>query len=153
MAVVIHALPQPLSPFHWLIIVQHGENYYEARVNLTGSQRDSVPATAGFLAKLIASFQPATTANWTRHTPYGTHPADMALARPAFEHQALADFRRFARFLVLDHVETRRDRACIWYSDLRFGIPGLTPSFRYGLCRGGDSDWQLVRWRGSFYFD
>lgn len=78
----------------------------------------------------------------------------MALARPAFEHEALADFRRFARFLVLDHVETHPDRACVWYTDLRFGIPGLPPSFRYGLCRSGsDSGWQLVRWRGSFYID
>jgi len=153
-----HALPQPLSPFHWLIIVQHGENYYESRVNLAGGQRDSAPATAGFLARLVASFQPVAAATWTRHTRYGEQPAEMALARPAFEHEALADFRRFARFLVLDHVETQRDRTCVWYSDLRFGIPGLPPSFRYGLCRSGsgsssDSGWQLVRWRGSFYID
>ena len=153
-AAVSHALPQPLSPFHWLIIVQHGDSYYETRVNLAGGHRDSAPATAGFFAQLVAGYQPVAAATWTRHTRFGEHPADMALARPAFEHEALADFRRFARFLVLDHVETHPDRACVWYTDLRFGIPGLPPSFRYGLCRSGsDSGWQLVRWRGSFYID
>jgi hypothetical protein len=25
------AAPQPLSPFHWLIIVQHGDTYHETR--------------------------------------------------------------------------------------------------------------------------
>lgn len=150
----IHALPQPLSPFHWLIIVQHGDSYEEARVNLAGGQRDSVPTTAGFFARLAASFQPIATATWTRHTRYGVHPEETRLARSIFEHPAFADFRRFARFPVLDHVETRNDRTCVWYSDLRFGIPGLPPSFRFGMCRGkAGRDWRLLRWRGSFYID
>ncbi len=149
-----HALPQPLSPFHWLIIVQHGDTYHEARVNLAGGHRASAPATAGFLTRLVAGFQPVAAAAWTRHTRFGELPADQALARPAFEHEALAGFRRFARFLVLDHIETRRDGICVWFSDLRFALPGLPPSFRFGLCRAGsDSDWRLARLRGSFYID
>ena len=153
-AAVSHALPQPLSPFHWLIIVQHGDTYHAARVNLAGGHRASAPATAGFFTQLVASFQPVAAAAWTRHTRFGEHPADRALARPAYEHEALADFRRFARFLALDQIETRRDRVCVWFTDLRFSLPGLPPSFRYGLCRAGsDSDWRLARWRGSFYID
>jgi inner membrane protein len=153
-AAVSHALPQPLSPFHWLIIVQHDDTYHEARVNLAGGHRASAPATAGFFTQLVASFQPVAAANWTRHTRFGEHPTDWALARPAFEHEALADFRRFARFLALDHIETQRDRVCVWFTDLRFSLPGLPPSFRYGLCRAGsDSDWRLARLRGSFYID
>jgi inner membrane protein len=153
-AAVSHALPQPLSPFHWLIIVQHGDTYHEARVNLFGDHRDRAKTAAGFFARLDASFQPVAAATWTRHTRFGEHPADQALARPAFEHAALAGFRRFARFLVLDHIETRQDGTCVWFTDLRFGIPGLPPSFRYGLCRTGrDSDWRLAQRRGSFYID
>lgn len=153
-AAVSHALPQPLSPFHWQIIVQHGDTYHEARVNLAGGRRASAPDTAGFFTRLVAGFQPVAAATWTRHTRFGEHPADRALARPAYEHEALAGFRRFARFPVLDHIETRRDSVCVWFTDLRFGLPGLPPSFRYGLCRAGnDSDWQLARLRGSFYID
>jgi inner membrane protein len=155
-AATSHALPQPLSPFHWLIIVQHGDTYHDARVNLAGGRRASAPATAGFFTQLVASFQPVAAANWTRHTRFGKHPADQALARPAYEHEALEGFRRFARFLVLDQIETRRDGVCVWFTDLRFGLPGLAPSFRYGLCRTGsdsDSDWRLARRRGSFYID
>lgn len=153
-AAASHALPQPLSPFHWLIIVQHGDSYHTTRINLAGGRRASAPATAGFFARLMADFQPVAAATWTRHTRYGELPADRALARPAFEHEAFASFRRFARFLVLDHIETRHDGTCIWFTDLRFSLPGLPPSFRYGLCRtNSDSGWRLARLRGSFYID
>jgi len=151
---VSHALPQPLSPFHWLIIMQHGDTYYEARVNLAGGHRDSATVTDGFFTRLVAGFQPAASAAWKRHPRFGEHPADMALARAAFEHEALAGFRRFARFLVLDHIETGHDRACVWFTDLRFGLPGMPSSFRYGLCRRDrDSGWQLARLPGAFYID
>jgi inner membrane protein len=106
----------------------------------------------------VAGFQPVAAATWTRHTRFGEHPADQALARPAFEHEALAGFRHFARFLVLDQIETRRDGVCVWFTDLRFSLPSLPPSFRYGLCRAtsasdSDIDWRLARRRGSFYID
>ena len=39
-AATSNALPQPLSPFHWLIVVQHGDTYYETRVDLAGIPRD-----------------------------------------------------------------------------------------------------------------
>jgi inner membrane protein len=151
---VSHALPQPLSPFHWLVIVEHGEDYYETRVDLAGGHDTSVPATAGWLARLAAGYAPPAAAVWTHHPRFGTHPSERALARAAFAHEALAPFRRFARFLALDHVEAHGDDACVWFNDRRFSLPALPPSFRYGLCRGGsDPVWRLARLRGAFHID
>ncbi|MBA2659049.1 MAG: hypothetical protein H0U72_05750 [Nitrosospira sp.] len=36
---VVHAVPQPLSPFNWKIIVSHGEAYDVASVNLWDAKR------------------------------------------------------------------------------------------------------------------
>jgi inner membrane protein len=78
----------------------------------------------------------------------------MALARAASGHDDFAPFRRFARFLVLDHIETRRDGRCAWFTDLRFSLPELPPSFRYGLCQtDGEPGWRLSRLHGVFHID
>jgi inner membrane protein len=150
---VSHALPQPLSPFHWLIIVAHGDDYHETRVDLAGGRHAAAPAAAGLLARLAAGFQPLATATWTRHARFGARPTE-ALARGAFGHEAFAPFRRFARFLVLDHVETQGERTCVWFNDRRFSLPTLPASFRYGLCRAtSDAGWRLARLPGAFHID
>lgn len=152
---VSHALPQPLSPFHWLIVVQHGDAYYEARVNLAGAGKPMrAAADDSFLRHLAAGYAPVTAAVWMRRSPFG-EPPYAPLARSAFDDAALAGFRRFAQFAVLDHVETwPASGVCVWFTDLRFGLPGVPSSFRYGLCRSdGGADWRLARLRGAFYID
>jgi inner membrane protein len=151
---VSHALPQPLSPFHWLILVEHGEGYHLAQVNLARDAHGPRREASGFFARLAAGYAPAAEAVWAPHTRFGEQPAEMTLARAAFDHEALAPFRRFARFLVLDHVEPRGTGSCVWFSDLRFSLPKLPPSFRYGLCRtSSQAEWQLSRLHGAFGID
>lgn len=151
---VTHALAQPLSPFHWLVIVQHGDRYHTARINLARDRHETRADATNFLARLADGYVAAAAVAWTRRTRFGETPAEMALARAAFAHDTFAGFRRFARFLALDHIETRGDGRCVWFSDLRFSLPELPPSFRYGLCRdGNDPDWRLARLRGAFTID
>ena len=65
---------------------------------------------------------------------------------------ALSDFRRFARYPTLDHVEVDQNKFCTWFIDLRYTLPELAPSFRYGLCRSGVSEkWRLDR--KPYYID
>lgn len=51
-------------------------------------------------------------------------------------------------------IEVEPERTCVRFVDLRFTLPEVTPSFRYGACRAPrDSVWTLTRWRGDFYLD
>jgi inner membrane protein len=151
----VHALPQPLTPFNWKIIVSHGDRHDEAFVNLWRTQKPRQPAPGdGLLRRIAAGYQPVATAEWTRHTRYGTAPSQIALAREAWNQEAFADFRRFARFPALERIETDGGRVCAWFLDLRFTLPALTPSFRYGMCRAADAErWRRERMRGSFWID
>jgi inner membrane protein len=151
---VSHALPQPLSPFHWLVIVEHGDRYHTARINLGRDRDGDRRRAAGFLGRLANGYAPPAQATWARHSRYGAEPLESAQVRAAIGHASFTPFRRFARFLVLDHVEARENGQCLWFTDLRFSLPELPPSFRYGLCRTGPQDaWHLSRLRGAFHID
>ena len=66
----------------------------------------------------------------------------------AWRQPAFVKFRRFAKFPVLYRLDRRDRQTCVWFTDLRYVLPGLTPPFRYGLCRQDDAPhWQLYRLR------
>ena len=151
----IHALPQPLTPFNWKIIVSHHDEYREARVNLWRSRSPTPPAAdSGMLRKIAAGYQPLSEATWERHGIFGATPSQTAIAREAWNQEVFADFRRFAKFPALDSVEVNGQRVCVWFVDLRFTLPALPPSFRYGLCRADVTDsWRVEHISGSFWID
>jgi inner membrane protein len=151
----VHALPQPLSPFNWKILVVHGEDYYEAHASLWRTHQAAPPAPgAGMLGRLAAGYQPRSALDWKRHRRFGENAPEAALARAAWSDEAFADFRRFAAFPALDRVEVTGERTCVRFVDLRFTLPALPPSFRFGLCRGAATEgWRVERMRGSFWID
>lgn len=151
----IHALPQPLTPFNWKLIVSHGDRYHEAHVNLWRTRVPQPPGPeSGMLHRIAVGYQPIAAAAWKRHGRFGETPLHQSLAREAWNGRAFADFRRFAKFPALDHIESVGGRVCVWFVDLRFTLPSLPPSFRYGVCRTGATDsWRLERMRGSFWID
>ncbi|HXF66797.1 MAG TPA: metal-dependent hydrolase [Burkholderiales bacterium] len=149
-----YALAQPLTPFNWKLIVARGEDYHEAHVNLWRTRSLPAPGPGdGMLRRIAAGYQPVTAAHWRRHRRFGDEPSAAALARAAWNDDAFADFRRFAAFPVLHRVETAEGRVCVRFVDLRFTLPGLAPSFQFGLCRGAAEGWRLERVRGSFWID
>lgn len=150
----VHALAQPLTPFNRKLIVVRGEEYHEAHVNLWRARAAANPDPEdGLLRRIAAGYQPATALRWTRHHRFGDDPSASALARAAWDDDVFADFRRFAVFPVLHRVETVGARVCVRFVDLRFTLPGLAPSFQFGLCRGASEGWRLERVRGSFWID
>lgn len=151
----ISVLPQPLSPFHWKIIIRHDDNYHLADVNLrqSGSQ-PPIPENAWLLARMAAAYRPAAENNWQRHSLSGGDPTTAMLVKEAWLQPAFAPFRAFAVFPVLERIDTSEQGLCVWFYDLRFKFPELPPSFRYGVCRQDDhSGWQMFRQRGLFYID
>jgi inner membrane protein len=151
----IDVLPQPLSPFHWKIIIRDRKTYHVADIDLwdSGGQQQRNTDT-WLLAKMAAAYRPVTERNWKIQPQFGNDPANAALIHEVWLAPAFAPFRAFAQFPVSDSVDTQEQKFCAWFYDLRFKFPELPPSFRYGVCRENDqAEWQMVRQRGVFYID
>lgn len=144
-------LPQPPTPFHWLLLVSTNETVYSARANLAASGGPSPPHGDAWHWQHLAAFQSPDHLVWRPATrPNG----NSAAAAVAWNAPALEPLRRFMRFPVLDVLEANGDETCARFIDLRFTLPGVTPSFRFGACRHHDAPtWRLRRWPGDYYLD
>ncbi|SCX88864.1 inner membrane protein [Nitrosospira sp. Nl5] len=157
----VHAIPQPLSPFNWKIIVGHRDGYYEALVNLwrTQKQKLSDPGSEdfgilGMWGRIASGYQPVSTATWRYHERFGETESENALAREAWSQDIFARFRRFAEFPILNQIESTGTGICVSFCDLRFTVPSLPPSLVFGMCRDSpDSPWWLDEKRGAFGMD
>lgn len=143
------ALPQPLSPAHWKVVVVERDEYHSAYLNLLGvSARAAVDADAGFLARTWAAYQPASALSWRRRHRFGIDPAMRGFTRHAWQREELAEFRRFALLPQVYGLTNRGvDAGCGWFTDLRFETPAVSPPFRVGMCHG-PVDGRLYRDRG-----
>lgn len=147
------ALPQPLSPFHWKVIVSDAGAYHEALVDLLPgpSLVQRVPLVPGF-ARMASAYR--TPPQWRVRPLLGGSAFEIALAREAWEQDVFREFRRFARFPALYRIDTGSDGQCVWFVDLRFTLPERRPSFVFGLCRTRPgAEWQLRRERGPLWID
>jgi len=142
----VHVMPQPLSPFNWKLIVEHGQVYEESYASLWRTAPLPAPGPeAGMLARIDAAYRPAGDLHWTAHARYGRDASERSLVQAAWDAPELAVFRRFALYAVLDHVERAPRRTCVWFADLRFTLQGRRTPFRYGVCRPGEgASWTLV---------
>lgn len=141
----VRALPSPLSPFNWLVVVQEPAQLHFAYISLWRDRPPPPPGdNAGFFARLGAPYRPPADAQWQARGLFGdTGGAAQALAEAAWQHADFAFFRWFAEFPMLLRVERRDGDDCAWFEDLRFTTPGRTGvPFRYGMCRDEQGRWQ-----------
>jgi inner membrane protein len=139
-----HAIPQPFSPFNWMVVVQTPREYRLAYVNLERDRVLTAPDDAGWLFRLNTLYRPVTDASWQRVVRYGE--ADPSLAQAAWEAPGLARYRDFAMFPAVLKMERNETSTCVWFDDLRFKMDGRASPFRYGGCRQAGSDtWATYR--------
>ncbi len=152
---ISEALPQPILLSNWKVIVSHNNNYHVSLINLIDSHNFFLSALpTGVLSTIITSYQPASEATWKTHLRLTEPASKKTVVHEAWNQAVFSEFRRFARYPTLDHVETNENKVCIWFADLRFTLPGIAPSFRYGLCRSKISEqWILEQKHGDFYLD
>lgn len=151
----VSALPQPLSPFNKTLIIQDNDRLHVAEINLRRETPLEFNGATDWLREMTAAYRPLTKANWREYSVFDFQsPEQAALSYEAWQQPVLAQFRRFAKFPVLESIDYTARRVCLWYFDLRFKLPGLPPSFRYGACRKDDgTPWYLQCQRGAFWID
>jgi len=146
----VYAIPQPLSPFYWKIIISRGEDYEVASINLwdtadeAGKQSRLSPGIMGMWNRIAAGYEPASAVRWQHYSRFGAAQAQSALAREAWGQEIFFRFREFAQFPFLNYIETRGSEVCVRFADLRFTVPSLSPSLGFGVCHdAGTGIWRL----------
>jgi len=142
----VDAIPQPFSPFNWMIVIPQQDAYHLAYVSLW---RDTIPEfppdNASWLRQVYASYYPSDQALWMLVPRFGAA-AETHLAEQVWYSEALAPFRRFALFPALYRVDKTKDRLCVWFNDLRFALAGRNMPFLYGGCRqGAETVWHIYQ--------
>lgn len=141
----VYAIPQPFSPFNWMIAIADDTTYHIAYVNLIRSEiPEPPPANAYWMRRVWASYHPVADAVWRQAPRFGA-PAEAGLAAEAWNLPGFAVYRDFALLPALYRVDRLGDRLCAWFSDLRFALVGRDAIFRYGACRAPDQPWQIYR--------
>jgi inner membrane protein len=142
-----HAIPQPLSPFNWMVVVEQPKGYYLAYISLLRNERRPEPAPdASWFRRLNASYRPVKDTQWQHVPRYGAADDDVKLAEAAWNSDGLARYRDFALFPAVYRLDRGPTRTCVWFNDLRFALLGRTMPFRYGSCRVGvDTAWKVYR--------
>lgn len=130
-----HALPQPFSPFNWLIVVEQPQRYLLGYVSLTRREVRTPPREAGLLQRVYDSYRPAENALWQAVPRYGTLPDDVAVAKALWNSRLFLRYRRFAMFPAVYRVDRLAEQTCVRFADLRFALSGRDTPFRYAACR------------------
>ena len=139
----VSALPRPVSPFHWMVVVDANERYHYSLISLSAHAAPRLLAPdAGFFARLAAPYLPLNQAQWVSAERWGGA-AQTAVSREVLAHPRFAFFRWFAQYPVLYRIDSGNPHTCAWFQDLRFFTPGrATWPFRYGMCREHGGEWR-----------
>ncbi len=146
----LSALAQPLSPFNWKLIGVEGPRYYQAYVNLAGhgSPMRARLGRPAWLKELAGAYRPPARLTWQVRHLYGDRPELRTWVERLWEDPRFEPFRRFAAYPSLSRIDSRHGQTCVWFTDLRYDLPALPDTFRYGFCRDGfQQPWHLYRLR------
>lgn len=135
----VHALAQPLSPFHWLVVVEQPQRYTLSYLSLTRSEVRSTPSDANVLRRVYDSYRPVEKALWREVPRHGQSVEDHALVRSMWGSEMFTRYLRFAMFPAVYRVDRTAERTCVRFADLRFALSGRTAPFRYAGCRNGSA--------------
>jgi len=143
------ALPQPFSPFHWRIIVRNKNEYSTALLDISGmSKKLETGHKRNRWLAMVSAYKSPTDLHWEHYSLYGSDVDQYPSVNEVWWHDDFGLFRQFAVFPILYRVDEIDQETCVWFTDLRYLISTMLPSFRYGMCRDNlNNSWQLHRLR------
>lgn len=138
----VTALPRPVSPLNWTVVVAQNGEFRYAHVNLwRRNVPDPAAREASLFERISSHYRPPSAAIWNRAALFGTG-GDAVLARTAWEERGFAFYRWFADYPALLRIDRGNPSTCVWFHDLRFENPGTERDiFRIGLCRENEGPW------------
>jgi inner membrane protein len=172
----IYVLPQPFIPFHWKLVIDHQTYYEMVHLSLFGkgtslidklltNTKCRIPVFSTYMQCEndhqhlrrtknhfrdieIIDFRTVNLLEWQTISKHGDTVNEINLALEVWQHDSFSKYRNFSSIPVLYRVDTDPNLTCIWYTDLRYVFPLMTPPFRYGMCRQhSNSSWMLFRLR------
>jgi inner membrane protein len=147
LAVRSAAFPQPFSPFNWKIVIESDAYYDIGYVNLSGGYA-TVENETGFWDKVRNTYKTPGAMSWQRQRRFGAAGPEAEQVEMLWHNEQLDYFRRFAELPVLYRIDQGMEKSCVWFTDLRYVLPYMTPPFRYGLCQENRATaWSLNRLR------
>ena len=165
-----YALPQPLLPYDWQLVIDRHGHYEIAYLSLSRTawqyfstwltwekpktanetrvlQKHKKNAQYHFQQPDILAFKPQQALQWRNLEKLGGL-QQSALVEEVWKSDVFTAFRRFASFPVLYRIDKDRQDECVWFTDLRYVYPVFKPPFRYGMCRNrAERLWRLFRLR------
>ncbi|MEA5445131.1 metal-dependent hydrolase [Gammaproteobacteria bacterium AB-CW1] len=140
----IHALPQPLSPLHWRLIIEGPELHYLAHLGFFRRSGGEVTGENP-VAVHWQTFASVDSLRWERVSRFGEG-EERAFVVEAWRRPEFGPYRHFAQLPYLHAVEHHDGDRCAIFSDLRFQLPGLPePAFRYAMCQSPGGEWERRR--------
>ncbi|MFZ2586716.1 MAG: hypothetical protein WAZ18_01120 [Alphaproteobacteria bacterium] len=138
------ALPQPLSPLNWRIVITDGQGFvHDALVNLKRTAPVKLPETgATRAARIDALYRPVSLAEWRVYDRFGAAgndtPAQRTRAERAYGAWRDTPFEWFARYAVYDGVLEKPlaggQAVCVKFVDIRFEGARDRAKGEYAVC-------------------
>jgi len=126
------AIPQPLSPFNWKLIISDQDSYQVAYVNLWREEVITVTADANWLGKLNALYAPKRALVWQAIPRFGGDEPQQALSKHIWQSEAMRDIRGF---MLYPSTFFANDSGCAWFVDQRFVLSNMRQPFVFGGCQ------------------
>lgn len=114
-----HTLPQPLSPFHWRLILETRDNrLHDTLIHLFLTDERVVRDDSTRVWRIASLYKPREKAVWRIYNRFGRRNPDFV--RAAWLSKENSDYRWFSRFAVVQDLVNHDNATCARMKDLRF---------------------------------
>lgn len=160
---VVHAIPQPLSPLNWRVVVEDGKGMvHDSFMNLKRTAVMKLPEEgATRAARIDALYRPVSQAVWRVYDRYGRAGEDTAEERTRAERAYRAwlatPYGWYGRYAVFDGVLEKPlgggNAVCVTFVDIRFDGARDRANGEYVVCPAFGGSARLFRPRGESFVE